>query len=84
MAVTTITFEAETEVVSELDHAASLQHRDRNAILQDAIVQYLASDHEFRSMIEDGLREADAGDLIDHSEIEAKVQAWSKQIPSKS
>jgi len=79
MAVTTITFEAPSEVVSELDHAASLQHRDRGAILQDAIVQYLASDSEFRTMIEEGIRQADAGDLIEHSEIKAMIADWDKE-----
>jgi predicted transcriptional regulator len=84
MAVTTITFEAPLEVVSELDHAASLQHRDRNAILQDALVQYLASDQDFRSKIENGLRQADTGDLVDHCEIESRVVAWAKLTSSKS
>jgi predicted transcriptional regulator len=79
MAVTTITFEAPDEVVSELDQAASIQHRDRNALLQDAIVQYLASDCEFRAMIEEGIRQADAGELIEHSEIKAMIAGWNKE-----
>ena len=79
MTVTTLTFEAPAEVVSELVRAASIQKRDRNAILQDAIIQYLASDSEFRAMIEEGIRQSDAGDLIEHSEVKSMIADWDKE-----
>lgn len=78
--MTTITFEAPTEVVSELDRAASIQQRDRNPILQDAIIQYLASDSDFRSMIQEGIRQSDAGELVEHTDVKAMIADWEKEV----
>ena len=79
MSTTTISFEAPDDVLHQLDGAASLQHRDRNAILRDALEQYLASDREFTAMVHEGIRQADAGELIEHSEIEARIAGWAKK-----
>ena len=79
MAVTTLTFEAPSEVVSELDRAASIQKRDRNAILQDAVIQYLASDSEFRALIQEGIRQSDAGELVEHAEVKSMIANWENK-----
>ena len=84
MSATTLTFEAPADVVDELDGAASLQHRDRAAILRDALVQYLSSDREFCAMVEEGLRQADAGELIDHVDVQARVAGWSRANDARS
>ncbi len=79
MSTATISFEAPEDVLHQLDGAASLQHRDRDAILRDALEQYLASDREFTAMVEEGLRQADAGELVEHSEIEARIAGWANK-----
>jgi len=59
--------------VEALDALASLQDRDRSYLLNQAVDNYLELQQYHIELIEQGIRQADAGDLVDHSEVEKMV-----------
>jgi predicted transcriptional regulator len=79
MSSKTITFRTPEEKVSALDSVAALQQRDRSFILNEAVDQYLSLYDYHTSLIQEGIRQADAGELIPHSEIRKMAATWSKK-----
>ena len=75
----TLTFRTPEEKVSALDSVAALQQRDRSFILNEAVDQYLSLYDYHTSLIQEGIRQADAGKLIPHSEIRKMAATWSKK-----
>ncbi len=69
MSRTTITVDAEQELVSELDRIANTLKVERGEIIREALQSYIGWDRDFRDSVEQGIREADAGLLIDHEEV---------------
>jgi predicted transcriptional regulator len=45
--------------------------------LNEAVAQYLSLQHYHRELIEQGLREDDAGDVIEHEAVLEMAAAWS-------
>ncbi len=79
MSSKTLTFRTPEEKVSALDSVAALQQRDRSFILNEAVDQYLSLYDYHTSLIQEGIRQADAGELIPHSEIRKMAATWSKK-----
>jgi predicted transcriptional regulator len=79
MSSKTLTFRTAEEKVSALDFVAALQQRDRSFILNEAVDQYLSLYDYHTSLIQEGIRQADAGELIPHSEIRKMAATWSKK-----
>jgi predicted transcriptional regulator len=79
MSSKTLTFRTAEEKVSALDSVAALQQRDRSFILNEAVDQYLSLYDYHTSLIQEGIRQADAGELIPHSEIRKMAATWSKK-----
>jgi RHH-type transcriptional regulator, rel operon repressor / antitoxin RelB len=50
-----------------------LQDRDRSYLLNQAVDNYLELQQYHIALIEEGIRQADAGELVDHSEVEKMV-----------
>ena len=69
----TVSFRTDARKVHELDSLAAAQDRDRSYLLNEAIDNYLDLQQYHIREIEAGVREADAGDLVDHSEVEKMV-----------
>jgi predicted transcriptional regulator len=69
----TVSFRTNSAKVEALDALASLQDRDRSYLLNQAVDNYLELQQYHMALIEQGVREADAGDLVDHSEVEKMV-----------
>jgi len=65
----TISFRTNSEKVDALDALAALQDRDRSYLLNQAVDCYLELNRYHVQLIEEGIRQADAGDLIDHTEV---------------
>ncbi|MGB8769786.1 MAG: ribbon-helix-helix protein, CopG family [Candidatus Korobacteraceae bacterium] len=66
----TVSFRADAKKVKALDTLASAQDRDRSYLLNQAVDNYLDLQHYHIELIEKGIRQADAGELVDHSEVE--------------
>ena len=69
----TVSFRTDAKKVEKLDSLAAAQDRDRTYLLNEAIDNYLDLQQYHIRQIEAGIREADAGELVDHSEVEKIV-----------
>ncbi len=79
MGLKTLTFRTPEEKVAALDSAAALQDRDRSFVINEAVDQYLSLQEYHRELIEEGIRQADAGNLIPHSEVRRKFALRSRK-----
>ena len=79
MTTKTITFRVQEERLQALDSIADMQQRDRSFILNEAVSQYLSLQEYHRELIEEGIRQDDAGEVVDHSEVRKMVAAWSRK-----
>jgi predicted transcriptional regulator len=69
----TVSFRTNSKKVEALDALASMQDRDRSYLLNQAVDNYLDLQRYHIELIEKGIRQADAGELVDHSEVEKMV-----------
>ena len=83
MPLKTLTFRTPEEKVAALDSVAALQQRDRSFIINEAVDQYLSLQEYHLALIDEGIRAADAGDVIPHSEVVKMVASWSKKRKRK-
>ena len=79
MSLKTVTVRIPEEKVAALDSAAAHQQRDRSFILNEAVDHYLSIEEYNLALIDQGIREDDAGDMIDHSEIKKMVASWARK-----
>jgi len=66
----TVSFRTDAKKVKALDALAASQDRDRSYLLNEAIDHYLDLQQYHIRLIEQGIRQADAGELVDHNEVE--------------
>lgn len=64
-----VSFRTLASKLKKLDKLAEAQNRDRSFILNEAIDQYLDVQEYHLNLIEQGMREAEAGQLISHEEV---------------
>lgn len=69
----TVSFRTDSKKVAALDALASVQDRDRSYLLNQAVDNYLDLQQYHIELIEKGIRQADAGEMVDHSEVEKMV-----------
>ena len=69
----TVSFRTDSKKVAALDSLASLQDRDRSYLLNQAVDNYLDLQQYQIALIEKGIEQADAGELVDHAEVEKMV-----------
>ena len=71
--VKTVSFRTDSRKVEALDALASVYDRDRSYLLNEAVDNYLDLQQYHIELIEEGVRQADAGELVDHSDVEKIV-----------
>ncbi|HZT36175.1 MAG TPA: ribbon-helix-helix protein, CopG family [Nitrososphaera sp.] len=72
-----VNFRLESEKIAALDRLAKSLDRDRSYLLSEAVDSYLEL-HEWQiEQVQEGIREADAGKLIDHDVV---VQRMRKKM----
>jgi RHH-type rel operon transcriptional repressor/antitoxin RelB len=69
----TVSFRTDSKKVEALDALASVQDRDRSYLLNQAVDNYLDLQQYHIQLIEDGIRQADRGELVDHRDVEKMV-----------
>jgi predicted transcriptional regulator len=84
MALKTLTFRTPEEKVAALDSAAAVQQRDRSFVINEAVDQYLSLYDYHSALIEEGIRQADAGNVVSHDEVRAMAASWSKRSGQKA
>lgn len=65
----TLSFRLDSNKVGALDALAEALDRDRSYLLNEAVAAYLDVQEWHIEQIKAGLRQADAGKLIDHAEV---------------
>jgi predicted transcriptional regulator len=75
----TISFRIDANRVAELDAIAKSLDRDRSYLLNEAVEAYLNEQRRFSAMVEEGLRAADAGELIGDEELGNRIDHWVKE-----
>ena len=79
MSVRTITFRTPEDKVTALDSVAAIQQRDRSFVLNEAVDQYLALQEYHLELIKHGIRQDDAGDVLNHEDVKKTIASWSKK-----
>jgi predicted transcriptional regulator len=79
MSLKTVTFRAPEEKVATLDEVAAIQQRDRSFVINEAVDQYLSLQEYHRGLIVEGLRQSEAGELIDHEDVVKMLEDLAKK-----
>jgi predicted transcriptional regulator len=75
----TISFRIAADKVAQLDSIAKTMDRDRSYLLNEAVESYLREQQRFMAMVNEGLRAAENGELIDDGEVRAMVDSWEAE-----
>ncbi len=70
----TVSFRADSKKVQELDRLAQSRDRDRSYLLNEAIDYYLDLQQYHIEAIKEGIRDADAGNLVAHEDVIEEVK----------
>jgi RHH-type transcriptional regulator, rel operon repressor / antitoxin RelB len=79
MALKTVTVRIPEEKVKKLDRAAKQQRRDRSFILNEAVDEYLSLQEYHLALIDEGIRQDDAGEVVSHEEVTKKIRSLSRK-----
>ena len=79
MSLRTVTFRVAEEQLLALDAFAKLQQRDRSFVLNEAVSQFLSLHAYHRQLIERGIEEDEAGNVLGHSEVRRLAAEWTQQ-----
>ncbi len=79
----TVTFRAPGNKIKALDSLAALQQRDRSFVLNEAVDQYLSLNEYHVAMIKEGIRQADAGELVPHEEVRRRLASLTKPAAAR-
>ena len=77
----TVTFHTSPEVKARLDRLANLTHRSKSYLTNAAVERYLADEEAFVSAVEEGLAQANAGELIDPARATAYLMSLGTDHP---
>ena len=69
----TLSFRIDSDKAGALDALAEALDRDRSHLLNEAVTAYLDVQHWHIEQIKAGLRQADAGRLVDHAVVKAAM-----------
>jgi predicted transcriptional regulator len=79
MSLKTITFRLPVEKLQALDSVADVQQRDRSFVINEAVTQYLSLHEYHRALIEEGIRQDDAGECGDHQTVRSMAAGWTRK-----
>lgn len=64
-----ITFRATTKKIQALDDLARIRQCNRSLLLNEAIDEYLALNEQWKTRIEEGIRQCEAGKPSPHEQV---------------
>jgi predicted transcriptional regulator len=79
----TVTFRAPSDKIKTLDSLAALQQRDRSFVLNEAVDQYLSLNEYHTALIKEGIRQAEAAELIPHEEVRGRLLSQRKPAAAR-
>lgn len=74
--VKTISFRAAAKKISDLDALGEVLERDRSYLINEAIDNYLQLMKYQIEQIQEGIRQADQGRLVEHAEVRKLASSW--------
>ena len=74
----TISFRIDEDKVDALDTLAAALDRDRSYLLNQAVEAYLDVQQWQLAQIREGLKQADAGSLVDHGKVRKLAATWRR------
>ena len=78
--MTTVTTRLDEETQSRLDQLAKATDRSRSWLVADAIRRYVEEEGWQVAAIEEGVRQADAGDFATEDEVKAAFAEWGVDV----
>ena len=75
----TVTFPLDSDKVAALDTLAEALERDRDSLLNEAVTAYLNVQEWQVQQIKAGLRQAEAGELIEHAQVRQMAAKWRRR-----
>ena len=75
----TVSFRLDSDKVSALDTLAEVLDRDRSYLLNEAVTAYLDVQRWQIEQIKTGIRQAEAGKLIDHRQVKKMAAKWRRR-----
>jgi predicted transcriptional regulator len=79
-----VSFRTSLPKLKKIDALAEAQQRDRTFILNEAIDHYLAIQSYHAGLIEEGIRDADAGRVATHKQVGQELAAQRALRKSKA
>ncbi len=77
----TVTFHTSPEVKARLERLATHTRRSRSFLANEAVERYLSEEEDFVRAVEQGLAEADEGELIAHEDATAYLRSLGTDAP---
>lgn len=74
--MTTVTTRLDPETQNKLDQLAKATDRSRSWLVADAVRRYVTEESWQIAAIEEGVRQADAGDFATKEEVRAAFAEW--------
>lgn len=78
--MTTVTTRIDEETQNRLDQLAKATDRSRSWLMADAIRRYVEEEGWQVAAIEEGVRQADAGDFATEDEVKAAFAEWGVDV----
>jgi predicted transcriptional regulator len=75
----TISFRLDQDKIEALDTLAEALARDRTYLLNEAVSAYLEVQCWHIEQIEKGIRQADAGQMVDHGKVKKMTARWQRR-----
>lgn len=64
----TVTFHTSPEIKARLDRLATATRRSKSYLANEAVERYLSEEEAFIAAVEEGITQANAGEVISHEE----------------
>lgn len=77
----TVTFHTTPETKARLDRLAELTRRSKSFLTNAAVERYLVEEEAFVAAVEEGLAQADAGQVIEHNQAADYLRSLSSPAP---
>jgi predicted transcriptional regulator len=71
------------EILARLDALAAALGQPRDWVIEQAIARYLDADMRFREAVEEGIRAAEAGEVVEHEVVIRDLEEFRQRIAKR-
>jgi predicted transcriptional regulator len=72
------------ELAARLDTLAASLDRSRTWIIEQALSRYIDAEMQFLAAVEEGIRAAEAGEVVDHDVVVAELAEFRQRVAERS